>query len=264
MESTNGEQQSQLRRSARIAERHSAQQTSNPLIPAVEKSTKRMCTTCYVKRAMTAFPEQLCSTQCKHNISTCRECMRRWISRQLDVVGFMRVRCPQCKESMDRDYLRLYSSEADHRRVQALERRAKAEVTPGWRWCLNPACDAGQVCGGQDQMGGTLTCEKCGAQACISCDRPSHPGKTCLEARAAHAEAETASDKKILRVAMPCPSCSRRIEKDGGCNEVLCTQCGTIFCWLCGESDAQIEARGGKHADGCAMNDLLGAMDAMN
>ena len=78
-----------------------------------------------------------------------------------------------------------------------------------------------------------------------------------------HAEAEAASDQAILWFATPCPTCSRPIEKDGGCNEVLCTQCGTNFCWLCGSSDAEIEARGGEHAEGCSMNDAMGAMDAL-
>ncbi|KAF6250673.1 hypothetical protein COO60DRAFT_1471727 [Scenedesmus sp. NREL 46B-D3] len=31
----------------------------------------------------------------------------------------------------------------------------------------------------------------------------------------------------------PCPKCSKPVEKNGGCNLVMC-KCGQAFCWLCG------------------------------
>lgn len=31
----------------------------------------------------------------------------------------------------------------------------------------------------------------------------------------------------------PCPKCSNPVEKNGGCNLVVC-RCGQAFCWLCG------------------------------
>ena len=32
----------------------------------------------------------------------------------------------------------------------------------------------------------------------------------------------------------PCPKCSVPVEKDGGCNLVVCGSCRQPFCWLCG------------------------------
>uniref|UniRef100_A0A158Q7J5 RBR-type E3 ubiquitin transferase n=1 Tax=Elaeophora elaphi TaxID=1147741 RepID=A0A158Q7J5_9BILA len=32
----------------------------------------------------------------------------------------------------------------------------------------------------------------------------------------------------------PCPSCRTKIEKDNGCNKIVCIKCGHHFCWLCG------------------------------
>jgi hypothetical protein len=32
----------------------------------------------------------------------------------------------------------------------------------------------------------------------------------------------------------PCPKCSVPVEKDGGCNLVMCRSCRQAFCWLCG------------------------------
>ena len=31
-----------------------------------------------------------------------------------------------------------------------------------------------------------------------------------------------------------CPECASCIEKSGGCNHMLCSQCGFDFCWICG------------------------------
>lgn len=32
-----------------------------------------------------------------------------------------------------------------------------------------------------------------------------------------------------------CPKCAKPVEKNGGCNLVLCS-CGQAFCWLCGQA----------------------------
>jgi ariadne-1 len=31
-----------------------------------------------------------------------------------------------------------------------------------------------------------------------------------------------------------CPKCAAPVEKDGGCNLVVCRACRQSFCWLCG------------------------------
>ena len=32
----------------------------------------------------------------------------------------------------------------------------------------------------------------------------------------------------------PCPKCTVPVEKNGGCNLVMCRSCRQTFCWLCG------------------------------
>ncbi|CAN9500693.1 unnamed protein product [Ophioblennius macclurei] len=43
----------------------------------------------------------------------------------------------------------------------------------------------------------------------------------------------TLSEKWIKNNSKPCPQCACKIEKDGGCNRMFCTQCNRAFCWAC-------------------------------
>jgi len=130
---------------------------------------------------------------------------------------------------------------AVYERFTELERRGIADKTPGWRWCLNPTCKAGQVHEpaaadpvepistaaesnkSHDPPPDICICTTCGASACACCDRPSHEGETC----AAHqtrqqTEAEQATLATIQRDCKPCPKCGKNIEKNGGCDYIHC------------------------------------------
>lgn len=41
-------------------------------------------------------------------------------------------------------------------------------------------------------------------------------------------------DLEVLRKSMPCPKCMSLIQHDGGCNDMVCTSCGTKFNWTTG------------------------------
>jgi hypothetical protein len=44
------------------------------------------------------------------------------------------------------------------------------------------------------------------------------------------------SDELIDRLTKKCGKCGSRIEKNGGCNYMMCGKCRYEFCWVCGES----------------------------
>jgi hypothetical protein len=45
-----------------------------------------------------------------------------------------------------------------------------------------------------------------------------------------------ATTEDLLReLTRTCPKCHIKIQKNGGCNHMTCVQCGTEFCWVCGE-----------------------------
>ncbi|KAK0363880.1 hypothetical protein LTR02_009555 [Friedmanniomyces endolithicus] len=95
-----------------------------------------------------------------------------------------------------------------------------------------------------------FTCDTCGERTCVPCDRPYHVGETCEEYRERMKRGEAKSEKFIKKKCKQCPKegCKANIEKNGGCDHVLCTQCGTGFCWPC---MAIYEARRVAHNKGC-------------
>jgi hypothetical protein len=70
-------------------------------------------------------------------------------------------------------------------------------------------------------------CHKCGAKACVPCDRPWHENETCESYKEstntkARIEEENASLAAIRRETKQCPSCSKNIFKIGGCSHMYC------------------------------------------
>ena len=140
-----------------------------------------------------------------------------------------------------------------------LERKHIGDTTPGWRWCLSPSCRAGQVHvkkvkeapkqkrkrrGGVSQMPepesieepDIFICHECGAKACVICDRPWHDGESCADYQARvkdRLDEEDKSIKEMQKVTKHCPGCFKKIQKNGGCPSMHCSQCSVNFCWNC-------------------------------
>eukprot|EP01006_Ploeotia_vitrea_P037404 TRINITY_DN66126_c0_g1_i1.p1 TRINITY_DN66126_c0_g1~~TRINITY_DN66126_c0_g1_i1.p1 ORF type:complete len:673 (-),score=102.88 TRINITY_DN66126_c0_g1_i1:1202-3199(-) len=75
----------------------------------------------------------------------------------------------------------------------------------------------------------------CGHSFCFNCLNQVHTPATCLMASKWVAkckdDSETANWMKVNT--KPCPHCNQSIEKNGGCNYVMCTKCHRDFCWIC-------------------------------
>ena len=44
---------------------------------------------------------------------------------------------------------------------------------------------------------------------------------------------EIDSERLVKEKCKKCPQCNANIEKNEGCNHMICTQCQVDFCWLC-------------------------------
>ncbi|KAL7455462.1 hypothetical protein ACHAWC_007012 [Mediolabrus comicus] len=79
-----------------------------------------------------------------------------------------------------------------------------------------------------------VTCNSCNTEFCYFHSN-AHTGQSCLSYIAASSEADRTNIEyahRVLRV-KPCPNCGISVSKEGGCNQIKCSSCGTHFCWLC-------------------------------
>lgn len=230
-----------------------------------QRQQKYDCSTCGRTLAGSGFPKYLPTDTCKsHLINTCKPCLKQWIAVQLESTSYDNIACPECPELMKNSDIQLHASADIYNKFDNLERRDIADKTPGWRWCLAPRCKAGQVHKAPVQTHSSIAglgplrrtarnvkkpkgfepkpnickCKECGAEACVECDRPWHKGETCEEYQkrltTQHFEKEEAASlKTIEKECKQCPSCKKNFQRNGGCDHIRCTQCGSTFCFLC-------------------------------
>jgi ariadne-1 len=77
------------------------------------------------------------------------------------------------------------------------------------------------------------TCNTCGSMTCVTCDRPWHEGETCADYQARTKDRMNEEEKalrEIQKVTKACPNCKKRIQKNGGCPYMHCSQCRVAFC----------------------------------
>lgn len=80
-----------------------------------------------------------------------------------------------------------------------------------------------------------MKCPKCGERFCLQCKVKWHKWKSCEEYRrlnrniaADQAFIQSQLQKGLLR---PCPRCGTNVEKNGGCDHMLCKKCGHSYSW---------------------------------
>ena len=110
-----------------------------------------------------------------------------------------------------------------------------------FRYCITPDC-LELYSLESDSADGIFRCPSCFASTCVSC-LEDHDGFTCgewrirqdLEAQERMLEGWAEGSENVKK----CPRCKILIEKNGGCNHMICPGCGAHICWRCMEEFAQ-------------------------
>lgn len=120
-------------------------------------------------------------------------------------------------------------------KFQELELRSYIESNVKMRYCPGQACECVAVGSSADGLVGDGQCSDCGMKFCLECGEVQHTPASCqmmtLWSTKCQDESETA--KWMLAKTRKCPKCDTRINKNGGCNHMTCTQCKYHFCWQC-------------------------------
>lgn len=76
---------------------------------------------------------------------------------------------------------------------------------------------------------------RCGFDLCFSCLEEYHAPATCEQVEEWNLKSLKEADNAqwIVTNTKKCPKCFTRIERNHGCNHMVCTKCQYEFCWVC-------------------------------
>lgn len=191
------------------------------------------CLTC-----LSDVQRSLCtSMDCGHPF--CNECWKTHFKTQIEDGQARSLRCMafKCGVACDEDKVvellrgntALLEKYEQARLLSYIEDNSNVRFCPSVPWC-----------GRAVQVEGDPFCEpecSCGATFCFKCGKAPHSPCTCKMWDMWDEKVSGDSETKnwMLANTKPCPKCGKTVEKNGGCNHVVC-KCGQAFCWLCGAS----------------------------
>ena len=189
------------------------------------------CTICFCP----ADPYEATAMACGH--AFCNDCWRSHLAARLETGAGSRLPCaaPKCGAACDEGAVRALLAEtpAGERHARALATSIVDDNPAAW-WCPSvPHCGRALRARGDALV--EMRCA-CGAGAlCSRCGEGPHAPATCAMARVWLAKCRDDSETVAWMAAntRACPKCGKSVEKNGGCNLVMC-RCGQPFCWLCG------------------------------
>ncbi|KAH3900605.1 related to RING finger protein YKR017C [Saccharomycodes ludwigii] len=178
---------------------------------------------------------------CKHH--ACQECYQRYIKDEINKSKL--VKCMNCDNTLNLNDLDLIMGDKDDGSRKLLEFSIRSFITKHsdqYKWC--PFADCDQIIHVKD------TCQlvefpryhispyvKCNNDHnfCFQCGREKHAPADCRLANnwIKKADKESATLNWVFANTKECPRCSVNIEKNGGCNHMICGGCKYEFCWVC-------------------------------
>eukprot|EP00735_Rhodelphis_limneticus_P001262 TRINITY_DN11846_c0_g1::TRINITY_DN11846_c0_g1_i1::g.16418::m.16418 TRINITY_DN11846_c0_g1::TRINITY_DN11846_c0_g1_i1::g.16418 ORF type:complete len:284 (+),score=29.45,sp/Q6T486/RBRA_DICDI/29.71/4e-25,IBR/PF01485.16/4e+03,IBR/PF01485.16/1.1e+02,IBR/PF01485.16/2e-11,IBR/PF01485.16/2.2e-09,IBR/PF01485.16/4.4e+03,zf-C3HC4_2/PF13923.1/0.004,zf-C3HC4_2/PF13923.1/5.1e+03,zf-C3HC4_2/PF13923.1/1.5e+02,zf-C3HC4_2/PF13923.1/1.1e+03,Baculo_RING/PF05883.6/9.1,Baculo_RING/PF05883.6/0.026,zf-C3HC4/PF00097.20/0. len=200
-------------------------------------SNTKECDICYESFSLTDVFN--ISKECTHESKLCKPCIQKHMEAEVNTKGeVMTIKCPisDCRKVLNHEEIRLFATKAVFDRYDTLLLRKAIQALPNFRWCKNSECGSGQehVGGHQFQI---MTCHMCRSKSCFTHDVPWHTSRSCAEYDRDLDQTDVAAMQHYVnRRTKPCPICSMRIEKNGGCDHMTCRRpagCGHEFCWLC-------------------------------
>lgn len=205
------------------------------------------CIICSIDKLPHDFPTPETRPSCCSEVpSLCLFCVEEYLSKTLPAEPLYTVKCPQCHKSWDQEFIVLYSTPESYAHAEHRQIVNAIEDCPDFRRCRN--CGEGQLCPNGDAEP-IITCWRCKAKSCFmhcevwvvdkGCPACNDDGER--HQRFERLEEERLQNEQYLQRRMlqgllkNCPYCGALIEKDHGCDHMICTNrsCGIHFCWTC-------------------------------
>jgi len=196
---------------------------------AIENVFCEICFSKSPKSNMTKLPE------CEHLY--CNECWSSYLRNKIvdDGVGSM-IFCPETACDVLVDSLTVCRLLKDDKKAQKTYNYLVSDnfVTKNclMKWCPAPDCpNAIKV----DTADAKPAACNCGHTFCFSCAQNWHSPVSCklLKKWIKKCQDDSETANWMSSNTKDCPKCDSTIEKNGGCNHMICRKCKYDFCWMC-------------------------------
>lgn len=218
--------------------------------PAVSSSFQAASGPQRCRICLEEMEEPLLGLDCGHGF--CTECWTGFLHSQVDEgKAAVQTRCPQfkCGRMVPASFFRELCDEPRQKKYEEWYVLSYVDDNPSVKWCTNPAgCKNAAEYRNVDAA--DIRCS-CGFVRCWTCDEEAHRPADCetVSQWSIKNSAESENISWIRANTKNCPKCHKPIEKNQGCNHMICPKaggCGYDFCWLClGEWSKHGTATGG-------------------
>ncbi|KAH8342327.1 hypothetical protein KR059_001659 [Drosophila kikkawai] len=193
-------------------------------------SKKKHCGICF------CACDELKGLGCGH--SYCVACWKQYLANKTCLEGLTHtITCPAANCDILVDYASFLTLADDPdvvERYKQLITNTFVECNTLMRWCPAPNCTHAIEANYLEPK--AVQC-KCGHQFCFGCGENWHEPASCgcLKEWLKKCLEDSETSNWIAQNTKECPKCQVTIEKDGGCNHMVCKNpsCRYDFCWVC-------------------------------
>jgi len=196
------------------------------------KSTSVECDICTL-----SFPKHMMTgLDCCH--SFCTSCWTQYLSvKIMDEGASQSIFCPEfdCQTLVDDEtVIRLVKDSRTKSKYQQLITNSFVQCNRLMRWCSAPNCSNAIKVSHVEAR--PVKC-RCGHTFCFACGENWHDPVRChlIKKWIKKCDDDSETSNWISANTKECPKCGAIIEKDGGCNHMICKNqaCKNDFCWVC-------------------------------
>ena len=209
----------------------------------ISKTSRKRCITSEDEDCEICFdsfpPPLMASLDCGHRF--CTSCWNEYLTSKIMTEGISeRIACAaqNCEVLADEEsVMRLIRISTVRLKYKNLMMNSFVECNRLLRWCPSPDCNKAIKVQYIDSR--AVTCS-CGHSFCFICGQNWHEPVKCdlLRKWMKKCTEDLASCNWIAANTKDCPTCDYTIEKNGGCNHMVCgnQNCRFEFCWICLEN----------------------------